>query len=64
MEYGEGKLFGEPEIGNGYDMYWVLRGALYARERYHSIGNNMWQERPDPPSPTMLSYPIKIKIGK
>ena len=39
-EYGEGKIFGgTAENGNIYDIYFILRGALYASHRYSIVKN-------------------------
>lgn len=40
-KFGEGKLIGgKPENGNGYDIYFILRGAMYAAHKYIVSGQN------------------------
>ena len=65
IKYGQGKMIGGlPETKNTYDIYWVLKGALYGKSRYHNTGNGSYIESGNKPNPQMFANPIKRTLIK
>ena len=59
--FDNGKNISE-KINNHYDIYSVVRGALFANQNYISIGAGMYQPSGKNVSPTMLGNHIKKKL--